>query len=89
MTDKIIVISPSDNVGVAVVPLKAGEKITANGQRIEARADVPKNHKIAIRAIAANAAVIKYGEPIGTAGENIEPGDWVHTHNLKAAEDKP
>ena len=30
--------------------------------------------------------VIRYGQTIGFATIDIEPGDWVHTHNLTAGE---
>lgn len=37
---------------------------------------------MAIRRLAAGDAVRKYGQVIGFASRNIEPGEWVHTHNL-------
>lgn len=40
-------------------------------------------HKYAIAPIKAGENVIKYGYPIGHALENIQPGDLVHTQNLK------
>jgi altronate hydrolase len=83
MANNVMVISPADNVAVALAPIKAGEPVTGAGLRLAARADIPKNHKVAISAIPANQSVIKYGEPIGLARTDIAPGDWVHTQNLK------
>ena len=40
-------------------------------------------HKYAVRDIAKGEDVIKYGNPIGHATENIKAGEHVHTHNLK------
>jgi len=40
-------------------------------------------HKYAIRDIAKGENVIKYGNPIGHATEDIKVGEHVHTHNLK------
>lgn len=40
-------------------------------------------HKYALRDIKCGENVIKYGQPIGHATENITAGDHVHTHNLK------
>ncbi len=37
---------------------------------------------MAIRRLAAGDAVRKYGQVIGFASRDIEPGEWVHTHNL-------
>jgi len=40
-------------------------------------------HKYAVRDIAKDEKIIKYGFPIGTATENIGCGKKVHTHNMK------
>jgi altronate dehydratase len=45
--------------------------------------DVPFGHKIAIQDIKKGDKIVKYGEPIGSATQNIKKGDWVHTHNVK------
>ncbi len=42
----------------------------------------PRGHKIARKAIAAGDPVIKYGEIIGRAKQDIAAGEWVHSHNL-------
>lgn len=83
MSNNVMVINPRDNVAVALAPIKAGEPVTAPGLALTARADIPRNHKVAIVAIPANHPVLKYGEPIGLARADIAPGDWVHTQNLK------
>ncbi len=76
---------PKDNVAVVIKALKAGDKVLGvAGDKLKATQDVPKNHKVALIAIPAGAKIIKYGETIGMASEPITPGDWVHTHNLKA-----
>ena len=46
---------------------------------------IPAGHKIALKDIQAGEKVIKYGNPIGVAAENIQAGQWVHSHNLKTA----
>lgn len=76
---KLIHIHPSDNVVVALKPVPAGtvyEGVTAN-------MDIPQGHKMAIRPLAENDQVIKYGFSIGHATAAVAPGDWVHTHNMK------
>ena len=40
-------------------------------------------HKYALRDIKCGEDIIKYGNPIGHATENIKKGDHVHTHNVK------
>ena len=40
-------------------------------------------HKYACRLIRKGENIIKYGFPIGHATAEIQPGEWVHSHNLK------
>lgn len=47
------------------------------------RVDIESGHKYAVCDINVGEDVIKYGEPIGQAIEDIKCGDHVHTHNLK------
>src|SRR5512146_3024800 len=51
--------------------------------------DIPAGHKIPIRVVEAGGEVRRYGYPIGNATLRIEPGDWVHTHNLSVPEKPP
>ncbi|MCQ2351850.1 MAG: altronate dehydratase family protein [Victivallaceae bacterium] len=44
--------------------------------------DVPRGHKIALRAIAQGETVVKYGMPIGHATRAISQGEHVHSHNM-------
>lgn len=78
-----IKINPADNVVVAIDPMKAGEKITVDGQDITLFSDVPAGHKIALKAFAADEHIIKYGCPIGHAREAIAQGAWVNEKNIK------
>ena len=45
--------------------------------------DIPFGHKIAIEDLKKGEKIIKYGEPIGSATQDIKKGDWVHTHNVR------
>ena len=45
---------------------------------------IPAGHKFALVPIAKGEFVLKYGEIIGRATQAIQPGDWVHTHNLRS-----
>ena len=45
--------------------------------------NLENGHKYAVRDIKKGENVIKYGQPIGHATENIKKGGHVHTHNLK------
>lgn len=61
-------IHEKDNVAVQLDP---GEQI-------------PAGHKVALEPIKEGEFVIKYGEIIGRATQDIQPGQWVHTHNLRS-----
>ncbi|MBP7705532.1 MAG: altronate dehydratase [Caulobacter sp.] len=77
----ILRVDPRDDVAVALRDLIAGERIEA----LTVAVDIPKGHKIALRAVAAGDPVRKYGFPIGLASAAIAPGDHVHSHNLETA----
>lgn len=71
-------ITPSDNVAVALHPIAAGTDFMGT----VARTDIPQGHKMALCDIQPGAQVVKYGFSIGHATAAIQPGDWVHTHNM-------
>jgi hypothetical protein len=82
---KVLVIHPEDNVAVALEAIPALACATVLGgsamDQIHARTAIPFAHKIAVRPILARQPILKYGVPIAFATADIEPGDWVHTHN--------
>ncbi len=83
MKPNVIVIHPDDNVAVALEDLHAGATVCLpDGRTFDALTAVPYSHKIALVDIGAGAAIVKYGEPIGTATEDCRRGYWIHTHNL-------
>jgi hypothetical protein len=47
-----------------------------------ATCDLQLGHKVSARAIPAGDRIRRCGVPIGSATVDIEPGAWVHTHNL-------
>ncbi|BFI75918.1 dehydratase [Sulfurisphaera ohwakuensis] len=80
-----------DNVGVAVVDIKAGEEVEGVyiedmeiGPKIKALNDIPLGHKIALTNIKKGDVAIKYGRPIGIAISDIKVGEHVHIHNIKS-----
>lgn len=72
-------IHPSDNVAVALYPIGAGTVFAG----VTAQTDIPQGHKMALQPIASGEQVVKYGFSIGHAVEDVLPGQWVHTHNMK------
>ncbi|HVX81387.1 MAG TPA: altronate dehydratase family protein [Devosiaceae bacterium] len=81
---RTLVLNPQDNVAVALGNLDAGIT-TPQGIVIPKR--VPKGHKFATRAIAAGQPVLKFGQIIGFAKSDIQPGEWVHEHNCGIGEE--
>ena len=82
---RAIIIDPSDNVASLTEEGKRGEtfddEVKGEKLSIKLKSDIPFGHKFALRAIAKDELIIKYGRPIGAAMEFIEPGAHVHLHN--------
>ena len=90
MKKGILLHEATDDVGVAVMDLKAGEEIevvTLEGKdvkQIRLIKDVPLGHKVAMRDLARDKHVIEYGREIGYAVVKIAAGEHVHIQNLKS-----
>lgn len=76
--DPLLVLNVRDDVAVSLRPLTAGERVRG----MTVKEPIPAGHKVALKAILPGQPVYKYGHPIGLAKSSIEPGQWVHTHNL-------
>ena len=79
-THSVIRLHPSDNVIIALKDLSAGAIVPELSAPL-AQA-VPRGHKVATTAIKAGAQVIRYGQIIGDATQDIAAGAHIHTHNL-------
>ncbi|MEX2262033.1 MAG: altronate dehydratase family protein [Bryobacteraceae bacterium] len=75
-------LTPADNIAVARVPLSPGMELRIEGLALTVRDNVPAGHKVALQRIPSGETVRRYGQSIGTAKVNIEPGRHIHTHNL-------
>ncbi|KPF89697.1 altronate hydrolase [Novosphingobium sp. AAP83] len=82
---KALQIHAIDNVAVALCALERGAVVSGAFGMVTLADNVPQGHKIALAAIAAGAAVTKYGLAIGRATCPIAAGAHVHTHNLATA----
>ncbi|MFN8221662.1 MAG: UxaA family hydrolase [Gaiellales bacterium] len=81
---RFLVLSPLDNVGVALAELAPGAELDHDGDVLVVRDAIPAAHKLALRSIAPGERVVKYGTPIGIATAAISPGEHVHTHNVES-----
>jgi altronate dehydratase small subunit len=84
MSSRAFQIQPPDNVATMIDDVESGVvKISgAAGGEISVSEKISHGHKIAVRDIAVNEAVIKFGVRIGHATQTITRGAWVHLHNL-------
>jgi altronate dehydratase len=82
---RALVLSPSDNVAVALVWVSAGADVQIGGLSLQAAEAIPQGHKVALTDIDEHAPVIKYGSEIGRATQPIARGSHVHVHNLESA----
>jgi altronate hydrolase len=74
-------LNQKDNIIVAVDAVLPG--VTVRG--VKALVRIPKGHKMAARPVAKGEPVLKFGQIIGFATEDILPGTHVHTHNCAFA----
>ena len=79
-----------DSVGVVVVEgVKAGQQLKGwimdqdKEIKVSAQSNIPIGHKLAIKKLAANDTVIKYGTDIGRTIAPIKVGEHAHVHNIK------
>ncbi|RRH73189.1 UxaA family hydrolase [Falsigemmobacter faecalis] len=87
MSVTAIWIRESDHVATLTAGVSAGSAVLITGQgnprEITALSDMPAGHKLAVCAIEAHQPILKYGEVIGEATEDIAPGAHVHIHNCR------
>lgn len=90
MSIDFVVHDDGDSVGVVVIEgVEAGQTLTGwimdQNKTIEfdVKDAIPIGHKLAIRNLAVNDTVIKYGEDIGRVVSAIKQGEHLHVHNVK------
>ena len=89
---KALVISKNDNVATLLFNADKDSEIEIKGPSSEKKIvtcnKIPAGHKIALTDIKKGVNIIKYGEIIGIATENIKMGDHVHIHNVDSIRGK-
>ncbi len=83
-----IVMKPNDSVATVVEEVQAGSDVLleVNGviKTVRVTQRIPFGHKFALKDIAKGEMVIKYGEAIGAATQDIQIGQHVHVHNVES-----
>ena len=87
LAEKAILLSPDDNVSVSRQDIARGVTIVHEGNEIHLKDSIPTGHKFALREIPQGSYIYKYSQIIGKALYPIQPGEWVHTHNVELAHD--
>jgi SAF domain len=81
---RLLFLNPEDNVCTAISPIASGVTLQINGNEVLVEKNIPLGFKVAACHIAINETIVKYGVPIGSATQNISPGELVHLHNMKS-----
>ena len=86
MAKKAIILNGKDNVATALSDLAAAELVemeienrTVSVTLVDA---IAFGHKFSLTATKAGSPIMKYGEVIGKATADIQPGQHVHVHNV-------
>jgi altronate dehydratase small subunit len=84
MNSRCFQIQPQDNVATMIGDADASpvELIGVAQGEVIAMERISSGHKIALRDIAKDDAIVKFGVRIGHATQPIPRGAWVHLHNL-------
>lgn len=83
---KAIMLHEKDNVATCMNGAKKGDLVQCVGGtnvKVTCLQDIPNCHKIALVDFAKGTKVVKYGEVIGEAMENISKGYLVSHFNIK------
>jgi hypothetical protein len=87
---RALVANEADNVATMLTPGHAGAFVRLIGDalqdygRMTLLEAIPVDHKVAIRPIDANEAVVKFGARIGCASAAIPAGSHVHVQNVRS-----
>ena len=79
----VLQVHPSDNVLVALRPLRGGQPVAHEGTSYTPTRAVPAKHKFAAQALNVGDAVIMYGVLVGRASEPIARGGLLTMANIK------
>src|SRR5580704_16607408 len=83
MTLRCFQINAADNVATLLDDGEgAAQVLGAQPQEIRLLEKIGRGHKVALRDIAVNEAVVKFDVRIGHTTKPVARGAWVHLHNL-------
>ena len=81
-----LIVEKNDDVAVVLEAIHVGDKVTYRyGDEVRSvvsLSEVPVYHKVAVRDIKRGDHILKYGEKLGVATQDIKLGEHVHVQNL-------
>ncbi len=88
MSIDAVILKERDNVATSLRDVKRGETVSVRlGEalrNVTIREDISYGHKFAVRDIRSGESILKYGETIGRATEDIPCGRHAHIHNIES-----
>ena len=88
METQAILIKEEDNVATALTNLDAGSEVNVKTGEdkifVSVKDAIPSGHKFAVKKILKGESIIKYGEIIGRATEDIDSGRHAHIQNIES-----
>jgi altronate dehydratase small subunit len=85
---RALMMNSKDNVATALEKLEGGVPVTVIlpsqevFKELTPEKAIPSGHKLAVKGIRKGDQVLKYGQIIGNATQDIGLGDHVHVHNV-------
>ena len=74
----LIQINPLDNVAIVVNDHGLEKQTVIEEYQLTLVDDVPQGHKVSLKALKKDEAIVRYGEIIGYANTHLEAGRWVN-----------
>jgi len=86
MERKAIVLNSKDNVATALADLAQGDTVDLEVDKkpvsVKVVNPIQFGHKFSLVDISSGSPILKYGEVIGEATQDIKTGEHVHVHNV-------
>ena len=85
---KAIIMDPKDNVATLLSDVEVNDEVQVltgdNAKALNVQEKIQFGHKFAMEGIKRGENVLKYGEIIGQATQDIGQGQHVHVHNVES-----
>jgi altronate hydrolase len=83
MANQVLQLNPKDNVLVALLDLKKGQRVEWAAQQYILATDVAAKHKFAMQDLGPGDEIVMYGVLVGKAQQPIQKGEVLTTRNIR------